>query len=113
MDVHKKRQLRLGAVVLTLLVLLLSGCGDSRLVGKWEYVKNKKTTYEFTSKGTFTMNAPVAGAEDLPYSVMFGKITMGSGRMKSTMKYTIEGDNLTLHYGSSTNVFKRVKAGTK
>ena len=96
-----KRTLKL-VLCCTLVVIFLTGCGGSKLVGQWETTEDAHfVEFEFFSDGTYTSEI-----SSEYYNNYYGNYSVDNNRLKisgvlvedKTFTFEIKGDKLILEY---------------
>lgn len=105
--------------ITTLIFLIISfaiimfGCGSkSDLEGKWRGVKEIHHTMEFKENGVVILGNAGQEAASTYKFVDKGRVQLGE-KQNMVVQYSVNGDELTINYGSEVDKYRRVKKGEK
>ncbi len=92
--------------IIGLLIAMLTACGGSSIVGRWESDNSYFDELEFFSDGTYDSNDPNYNGS---YSAENGRLRLGGVLMPDkTYSYDVSGSKLTL-YNNDGEVYAEYK----
>ena len=108
---NKKRIIGLVTIILAVL-LIMTACGSSQIVGTWRVVEAEETigvgtTFQFRRNGTFLFNGQEGFFEPHTWETDGSNITLGmAGSTLMSGTYSVSGRTLTILFSNGELFFR-------